>query len=70
MSQAGVDAILDHIFSDAATQSALVSKDGYVLGERYADGYDVDSVGTSWSVAKSFYSAAIGVAIEQGFSRR
>ena len=67
VSQAGVDAILDHIFSDAATQSALVSKDGYVLGERYADGYDVDSVGTSWSVAKSFYSAAIGVAIEQGF---
>ena len=67
VSQAGVDAILDHIFSDAATQSALVSKDGYVLGERYADGYDVDSVGTSWSVAKSFYSAAVGVAIEQGF---
>ena len=49
-----VDAILDHLFSDAATQSALVSKDGYVVGERYADGFDADSLGTSWSVAKSF----------------
>ena len=38
VSQADVDAILDHLFSDAATQSALVSKDGYVVGERYADG--------------------------------
>ena len=66
LSQMDVDAILDHIFSDAATQSALVSKDGYVLGERYADGYDVNSMGTSWSVAKSFYSAVMGVAIEQG----
>ena len=66
VSQADVDAILDHLFSDAATQSALVSKDGYVVGERYADGFDADSLGTSWSVAKSFYSAAMGVAIEEG----
>ena len=52
VSQADVDAILDHIFSDAATQSAVVSKDGYVVGERYADGFDADSLGTSWSVAR------------------
>ena len=65
LSQADVEAILDHLFSDAATQSALVSKDGYVVGERYADGFDADSLGTSWSVAKSFYSAAMGVAIEE-----
>ena len=70
MSQAGVDAILDHIFSDAATQSALVSKDGYVLGERYADGYDVDSVGTSWSVAKSFTVLPLVWRLSRGFSRR
>ena len=66
VAQTDVDAILDHLFSDAATQSALVSKDGYVVGERYADGFDADSLGTSWSVAKSFYSAAMGVAIEEG----
>ena len=66
LQQAEVDEVLDHIFSDAATQSALVSKDGYVVGERYAEGFDAESLGTSWSVAKSFYSAAMGVAIEEG----
>ncbi|HCG69513.1 MAG TPA: hypothetical protein DE147_03590, partial [Gammaproteobacteria bacterium] len=66
LQQAEVDAVLDHIFSDAATQSALVSKDGYVVGERYAEGFDAESLGTSWSVAKSFYSAAMGVAVEEG----
>lgn len=66
-SQDAVDAILNHIFTDAAVQSVLISKQGFTIGERYADGYDRDSYGTSWSVAKSFYSAAIGVAIDEGF---
>lgn len=58
--------VLDHVFTDRAAQSALLVADGTVIGERYADGYDVASLGTSWSVAKSFYSAAIGVAIDRG----
>ena len=64
--QTEVDAVLDHIFTDAATQYAVVSKNGVIIGERYADGYDANSLGTSWSVAKSFYSAAMGVAIAEG----
>ncbi|MDC1322671.1 beta-lactamase family protein [Pseudomonadales bacterium] len=64
-SQANVNAVLDHIFIDHAVQSVLVSKYGLTIGERYATGYDKDSYGTSWSVAKSFYSAAIGVAIDE-----
>ena len=64
--QASVDAILNFIFTDQAIQSVLISKNGFTIGERYADGYDKDSYGTSWSVAKSFYSAAIGVAIDEG----
>jgi len=64
--QASVDAILNLIFTDQAIQSVLISKNGFTIGERYADGYDKDSYGTSWSVAKSFYSAAIGVAIDEG----
>ena len=64
-SQANVSAVLDHIFTDQAVQSVLVSKYGLTIGERYATGYDKDSYGTSWSVAKSFYSAAIGVAIDE-----
>ena len=58
--------VLDHAFGDRAVQAVLLAADGAVIAERYADGYDVASLGTSWSVAKSFYSAAIGVAIDRG----
>lgn len=58
--------VLDHVFTDRAVQSALLVADGTVIAERYATGYDVASLGTSWSVAKSFYSAAVGVAIDRG----
>ena len=64
--QTAVNGVLDHIFTDTAVQAALVTKDGYLIGERYSQGYDANSLGTSWSVAKSFYSAAIGVAIGDG----
>ena len=64
--QAAVNGVIDHIFTDTAVQAVLVTKDGYLIGERYSQGYDADSLGTSWSVAKSFYSAAIGVAIDEG----
>ena len=58
--------VVDHVFTDHAVQSVLLVADGTVIAERYADGYDVASLGTSWSVAKSFYSAAVGVAIDRG----
>ena len=60
-----VTALLDHIFSDTATQSVLISKRGYIIGERYADGYNETDMGTSWSVANSFYGALIGIAIQE-----
>ena len=61
-----VAGVLDLIYTDTAVQSALLLQDGKVIGERYAEGYDIASLGTSWSVAKSLYSAAIGTAIDQG----
>ena len=64
---ANVDAVLGHIFTDTATQAVVISKRGYVIGERYADSYDNNSLGTSWSVAKSFYAALVGIAIEEGW---
>ena len=64
--QTAVNGVLDHIFTDTAVQAALVTKNGYLIGERYSQGYNANSLGTSWSVAKSFYSAAIGVAIGDG----
>ena len=36
------------------------------MGERYADGFSTDSYGTSWSMAKSFYAALIGISIDRG----
>lgn len=61
-----VAGVLDLIYTDTAVQSALLLQAGKVIGERYAEGYDIASLGTSWSVAKSLYSAAIGTAIDQG----
>lgn len=67
IAQVEVDAVLDHVFTDAAVQSAMLVKDGYIVGERYASGASADSLGTSWSVAKSFYSAAVGVALDENW---
>ncbi len=65
--QTDVNAILDHVFGDQAVQAALLVKLGYVIGERYATNYTGSDLGTSWSVGKSFYSAAIGIAIDEGW---
>ena len=66
VSTCAVADVLDHVFSDQALQAALLLRNGRVLAERYAEGYGVDDLVTSWSVAKSFYSAAVGVAIDEG----
>ena len=67
LNQTDGTAVLDHIFSDQAIQSATLVKDGYIVGQRFATGLDETTLGTSWSVAKSFYSAAIGAAIDEGW---
>ena len=66
LNEDGVVDVLAHIFGDAATQAAMLVRNGYVVGERYADGYVAGDLGTSWSVAKSLYAAAVGVAIDEG----
>lgn len=67
LSSAAVENILAHVFTDKAIQSATLVKDGYIVGARFSEGANANTLGTSWSVAKSFYSAAIGIAIEQGW---
>ena len=61
-----VDHLFNLSFDDDATQAVVLIKDGYLIGERYAEGFDKNSFGTSWSVAKSFYSSLIGISIERG----
>ena len=57
--QLDIDALFDLSFEDDSTQSVVLLKNGYLIGERYADGFNKDSYGTSWSMAKSFYAALI-----------
>ena len=58
--------LFDLSFEDDATQSVVLIKDGVLIAERYADGYDKDSFGTSWSMAKSFYAALILISVDKG----
>ena len=53
-------------FEDPATQGAALFKNGKLIKEHYAEGYSKDNVATSWSMAKSFYAALVGISIERG----
>ncbi|NDE95242.1 MAG: class A beta-lactamase-related serine hydrolase, partial [Proteobacteria bacterium] len=53
-------------FTDNSTLGVVVIKNGKIIGEKYASGYDSDSHGTSWSMAKSYYAALIGISIDRG----
>ena len=57
----------DSFLEDSETQAFIVLKNGEVLYERYFNDTRRDSIVTSFSVAKSFTSALIGIAIEEGF---
>jgi CubicO group peptidase (beta-lactamase class C family) len=58
---------LDAFLDETDTQALIVIQDGTVLLERYASGTSRDSLLTSFSVAKSFDSALVGIAIDEGF---
>ena len=64
--QPKIDNLFNLSFQDEATQSVALLKNGYLIGERYADGFNKDSYGTSWSMAKSFYAALILISIDKG----
>ena len=51
---------------ESGTQAFIVIRDDVVLYERYFNGFTQDSIATSFSVAKSFVSALVGIAIEDG----
>ena len=41
--QLDIDALFDLSFEDDSTQSVVLLKNGYLIGERYADGFNKDS---------------------------
>jgi CubicO group peptidase (beta-lactamase class C family) len=68
MSQAGILEALNYAFeSSRNTQGVVIIRHGVIVGERYANGKSKDSLATSWSTGKSFASALVGIAKEQGF---
>jgi CubicO group peptidase (beta-lactamase class C family) len=56
----------DAFLAENETQAFIVIQDGSVLFEGYYNDTDRDSIVTSFSVAKSFTSALIGIAIDEG----
>jgi len=58
---------MDAFLADTGTQAFLVIQNDQVIYERYFKGLQRDSVVTSFSVAKSFDSALIGIAIQEGY---
>jgi CubicO group peptidase (beta-lactamase class C family) len=63
-----VNNLMDFIKTPAFnTQAAILIQGGNIIAEYYGEGYDKTNLVTSWSVAKSFTSTLIGVAIDEGY---
>ena len=56
---------LDRFLERNGTVAFLVIKNGQLLVENYYNGYEHDSICTSFSTAKSFVSALIGIALHE-----
>jgi CubicO group peptidase (beta-lactamase class C family) len=56
----------DKFLASTGTTAFIVIKDDKILYEKYFNGYHRDSIGTSFSIAKSITSALIGIAIDEG----
>lgn len=48
------------------TQGVVVVRHGRIVAEWYAEGASAESYGASWSMGKSFTSALVGIALEEG----
>jgi len=62
----GTTKTLDAFLDETTTTGLLVVKDDAIVHERYFRGADERSLLTSFSVAKSFVSALVGAAIDEG----
>lgn len=58
---------LDTLLENTNTVAFLVIRNDSILYENYWDGYQPDSKIPSFSVAKSFTSTLVGIAIDEGF---
>lgn len=67
-----IESLADRAFDDspenpiATTHALAVMRNGELVFERYADGFDAGSTFVSWSMAKSMTSALCGVFVDRG----
>jgi CubicO group peptidase (beta-lactamase class C family) len=61
-----IDGSFEDYLDESRTTAFLVVYDDELLYERYSNGYDRTSIHTSFSMAKSFASALVGIAIDEG----
>jgi len=59
----------DTFLAEAQTQAFVVVQEDRILYERYFNGFERGSVATSFSIAKSYVSALVGIAIREGSIR-
>lgn len=57
----------DTFLEEMGTQAFIVIQDDEVIYEKYFNGAQRDSLLTSFSVAKPFTSALVGIAVEEGY---
>lgn len=62
----GEEVLLEDYHKKYWTTGMIVIKDNEVLYEKYYHGFDADTKTVSWSVNKSFISAMVGIAIDEG----
>jgi CubicO group peptidase (beta-lactamase class C family) len=63
----GETGTLEGFLDKTTTTNFLVIKDDTIVYERYFRGNTKESLATSWSVAKSFTSALVGIALEEDY---
>jgi CubicO group peptidase (beta-lactamase class C family) len=56
----------ESFLTETGTTAFIVIQDDVILYEKYFNGFQRDSYFTSFSIAKSFLSALVGIAIEEG----
>ena len=59
-------ASFDDLLASTETTAFLIIKDDHLIYENYFNDYERDSINTSFSVAKSFVSALVGISIDEG----
>ncbi|WP_026376281.1 serine hydrolase domain-containing protein [Aestuariibacter salexigens] len=66
-SVAGKTESVSGFLKDSGTTGLMVIKDGEIVAEQYFQGMQADNQHISFSVAKSFVSALIGIAVQEGW---